>query len=298
MWLKAALLALPLALAGGDALALQARTLGILPLEARTIGHEARAIVKPGEKVMARKPHFAWYAGLEAVPFPFADSLSQLAATARAQGVRWLWFSWPEAEMRPAFDYLLDTTSHVPGLRVVRATTDHPAVWYEILPDFGTAPDWLADERLRLLHRSRAKVLIDRTDWRSRVYVALYEREAGRFREAQELLDQALPRAGEDPEVLLLAADNLVRLGNAGGASAMLDRAERRLGADARIPLARGWAALADANTAEAARWWRPVIAYADARTLARMRDVFAATGDAGARDAAAARLAEGGARP
>ncbi|MFN8586605.1 MAG: glycosyltransferase family 39 protein [Candidatus Eisenbacteria bacterium] len=296
-WLKAGLLAVPLVLAGRDSLVLQARTLGILPLETQVLGREARAFVKPGDKVMARKPHFAWYAGLEPVPFPFADSLSQVAAAARAQGVRWLYFSWPEAEMRPAVSFLLDTTSRVPGLRVVRASADHPAVLYEILPGFGENPAWLANDALLTLHRARAKILIDRTDWRSRVYVALYEREQGRFAEAQALLDQALPRAGEEPEVLLLAADNLLRVNSPGAARAMLDRAERVLGPDPRVLLARGWAADLDANTAEAARWWRPVIGAADARTLARMLDVFAATGDAEARAAVTARLTAMGER-
>ena len=47
----------------------------------------------------------------------------------------------PEAEMRPGFSYLLDTTAKVPGL-LPRAVTAHwPAVLYEIGPGFGRDPD-------------------------------------------------------------------------------------------------------------------------------------------------------------
>lgn len=299
VWLKALLIALPLALAVRESAALQRRTLALLPIEARTLALETRDEFRPGDKVIARKPHFAFYAGLAPVPFPFADSLSQLASVAREQGVRWLYFSWPEAEMRPSVSFLLDTTSRVPGLRVVRAAKDHPAVLYEILPDFGPEPGWFIDSAIREVHRARAKILIDRTDWRARVYVALYERRLERWEAAQQLLDEALPWAGEDPDLLLLTADNLVQSGSPGAARTMLDRAEPLVGSDPRVALTRGWIAAVDNDPAGAARWWRPLIEYTDeARTLFRMHDVFATTKDGAAQAAVDAKLRARGLQP
>ncbi len=289
VWLKALLIALPLALAVRESVTLQRRTLALLPVEARTLALETRGEFRPGDKVIARKPHFAFYAGLTPVPFPFADSLSQVASVAREQGVRWLYFSWPEAEMRPAVSFLLDTTSRVPGLRVVRAVKDHPAVLYEILPGFGPEPEWFIDSGIRELHRARAKLLVDRTDWRARVYVALYERR----------LEEALPWAGEDPELYLLTADNLAQSGSPGAARTMLDRAEPLVGGDPRVALTRGWIAAVDNDPAGAARWWRPLIEYTDdARTLYRMHDVFAATKDGAAQAAVDAKLRARGLKP
>ncbi len=299
VWLKSLLIALPLVLAARESVTLHRRALALLPLEARTIALEARGEFRPGDKVIARKPHFAFYAGLTPVPFPFADSLSQIAAVAREQGVRWLYFSWPEAEMRPAVSFLLDTTSQVRGLRVVRATTDHPAVLYEILPGFGAEPDWFVDNAIRELHRARAQMLIDRTDWRARVYVALYERRLERWEAAQALLDEALPWAGEDPEVLLLTADNLTQTGSPGAARTMLERVAPLVGGDPRVPLIRGWIAAADGDLAGAARWWRPLIEYTeDVRTLSRMHDAFAAAKDGAALAAVDARLRTRGVTP
>ncbi|MBI5167997.1 MAG: glycosyltransferase family 39 protein, partial [Candidatus Eisenbacteria bacterium] len=299
VWLKALLLALPLVLAARESATLQRRALALLPHEARTLALESRSEFRPGDKVIARKPHFAFYAGLTPVPFPFADSLSQIASVAREQGVRWLYFSWPEAEMRPAVSFLLDTTSRVPGLRVVRATHDHPAVLYEILPDFGAEPGWFIDSAIRELHRAQAQLLIDRTDWKARVYVALYERRLERWEAAQKLLDEALPWAGEDPEVLLLTADNLTQVGSPGAARTMLERAERLVSGDPRVPLIRGWIAAVDGDPAGAGRWWRPLIEYTDdVRTLSRMHDVFAATKDGAALAAVDAKLRARGMRP
>ncbi len=299
VWLKPLLIALPLALAVRTSVAQQQRTFALLPVEVIPMARAARELAAAGDKVMARKPHLAWHAGLEAVPFPFADSLSQVAAAARSQDVRWLYFSWPEAEMRPAVAYLLDTTSSVPGLRVRAWSAKHPAVLYEILPGFGTEPDWAGDPALVALHRARANVLINRTDWRSRVYVAMHERTLERWTEAQVLIDEALAWAPAEGELQLLAADNLTRLGSLAAASTALSRAEGALGGDPRIAVARGWIAALDGDVAEAARWWRPVASIpGDERTLRRMREVFIETRDEPSLAMVEQRLDEMGVRP
>ena len=69
-----------------------------LPVEVLEIAETLRELKRPGDRVIARKPHVALHAGVDPAPFPFADSLPGLADDARKLGARWLFFSWPEAE--------------------------------------------------------------------------------------------------------------------------------------------------------------------------------------------------------
>jgi hypothetical protein len=146
-WLKLALLPLVLASAVLATRAFATRVLYQLPVETRELGEQVRPFVHPGEKVLARKPHFAWYAGLTPLTLSLADTLADWGDAARRSGARWLYFSWPEAEMRPRFEWLLDSTSRAPGLTVRAATAHWPALVYEIGPGFGNEPDWWAATR-------------------------------------------------------------------------------------------------------------------------------------------------------
>lgn len=281
-WLKLALAALPLALSARASVAVQARVFDQLPVEVLEAARVARPYFRAGDRVMARKPHFAWHAGLAPVAFPAVDSLAQVAAVARREGVRWLYFSWPEMEMRPRFAWLLDTTAVVPGLTVRAATAHWPAVLYEIGPEFGRDPAWLADPAAVQLHRARAMMAVSRVDWRSRVIVALDERTHGRYDRAQGLLEEAARLAPREPAVLLALGDNLLRLDRPAEAADAFDRAEALAPGDPRTRLGRGWAALLLRRPEEAAMLWRPVVMEAgDAATLQRMEELFTAAGDA-----------------
>jgi hypothetical protein len=254
------------------------------------VADAARPLFRPGDRVYARKPHFAWHAGLTATAFPFVDSLPQLAAAARHDGVRWLYFSWPEAEMRPQFMYMLDTTSAVPGLTVRAATDHHPAVLYEIGPEFGREPAWMGDPWQVALHRARAQVAIDLRDWRSRVVVANDEQRHGRWDAAQPLLEAAAQQAPDDPDVMLALADNLVHLGRYAAATDLYARTERVQPGNPRTRVGAGWAALLAGRTQEAAQIWRPMVTYVDdAGTLQRMFELYTTLND----DAAIAEVRE-----
>ncbi len=292
LWLKAVLALVPLALAAKVSLAVQKRVFDQLPVEVLEIAREVRPLLRPGDRVMARKPNFAWHAGLSPVAFPFVDSLSQLAAAARRGHVRWLYFSWPEAEMRPDFSYLLDTTSHVPGL-TPRAVTEHwPAVLYEIGPGFGRDPAWLTDVREHAVHRARAQVAISNVDWMARLVLATDEQAKGRFEEAQRLLDQAARIAPREPDVLLALGDNLLRTDRPAEAAATFDRLESLRPGDPRTRIGRGWAAALQHQDADAMALWAPVVSFAsDAATLRRMHQLFVAAGDRGSAAEAAARM-------
>jgi tetratricopeptide (TPR) repeat protein len=256
------------------------------------VAEQARPLLKPGEKVFARKPHFAWYAGLTATAFPFADSLLQLADAARRDGVRWLYFSWPEAEMRPQFMYLLDTTSAVPGLTARVVTKDHPAVLYEIGPGFGANPSWVGDPWEVAVHRARAMVAINLADWRSRLVVANDEQRHDRWDNAQPLLEGALRRAPDNPEVILMLADNLVHLRRYAEASDFYARAERIQPGNPRTRIGAGWVALLSGQVQQAAELWRPMGSYADdPGTLERMAELFDSVHDADAAAQARVRM-------
>ena len=283
VWLKALLAALPLALSARMSVAVQQRVFNQLPVEVLEVARQAKPLLRPGDKVIARKPHFAWHAGLVPVAFPYVDSLSQLAAAARASGARWLYFSWPEAEMRPDFEYLLDTTGVVPGLTPRAATKRWPAVLYEIGPEFGRDPEWLSDTYAVTVHRARAQAAISQVNWRARVIVALDEQAHGRFEEAQVLLDEAARLAPNETEVLFVLGDNLLRTERAAEAATVFDRIESIAPGDKRTSLGRGWASALQGRDAEAAEIWRPVVPYTnDAATLRRMFQVFTAIGDRG----------------
>jgi hypothetical protein len=125
--------------------ALQRQEYASIPVEALGSGRMLRAIATPGERVLARKAHVAWVAGLEPVLFPDCPSLDSLASFCRQQRVHYLYYSWFEARLRPRFRYLLDTTATVPGLKALAATADKPSATYEIGPGFGARPAWSFD---------------------------------------------------------------------------------------------------------------------------------------------------------
>ena len=164
IWLKPALALLPLGLALATTVRSQARVLDQLPVEVLDAARTLRSLARPGDRVIARKAHLAFHAGVEPVPFPFVNTLPGLAAYARAQGARWLFFSWPEGQTRPDFWYLLDPAAVVPGLTPRRVTAPHPAVLYEIGPGFGQAPAWAANDTLSTLYSARGQLAVDPSD--------------------------------------------------------------------------------------------------------------------------------------
>jgi hypothetical protein len=299
VWLKPALALLVLALSLRASIAVQQRTIDQLPGEVRTIAREAASRFEPGERVYARKPHFAWHAGLTPVAFPYADSLPALAEAARRDHVRWIYFSWPEAETRPRLEYLLDTTSAVPGLAVRAATAHHPAVLYEILPGFGAAPAWLGDPAQANLHRARARTLLNLHDWKSRLVVARDAQVRGDFASAQKLLDDAARIAPAQPEVLAEQGYNLLRVQRTADARAVFARLEQADPGNFRARVGRGWVARMEGHDAEAAELWRPVVGLADDdATLASMVELFGRRGDASAVSEARGRRRELGLEP
>ncbi|MEQ1834059.1 MAG: glycosyltransferase family 39 protein [Candidatus Eisenbacteria bacterium] len=259
-----------------------ARVINQLPVEVREAAEQVKPFVHPGEPVLARKPHFAWYAGLTPLTLPLADTLSQWGDAARRMKARWLYFSWPEAQMRPAFEWLLDSTSAAPGLTVRGATAHWPAVVYEIGPDFGQEPAWIGNDTLVAVHRARARVLTNDHNVEARVFLAMHEFAAGRHEEAQTYIDQLLKLGPRDPDVITLAAENRLQLQDPDGAAAYYDRLDALQPGTAAVRIGRGWVAAMKGDDATAAQYWAPVVsASSDPVTLQRMMITFSRVGDA-----------------
>jgi len=170
---------------------LQAHDLGQLPTEVLEAAGPLRELAAPGDRIIARKPHIAYYGGVVAAPFPFATDLAGLAAAARETRARWLFFSIYEARTRPELAFLLDTTGTVPGLTPRAVTRSHPAVLYEIGADFGRAPDWFGNDTLRTVHAARARLLIEPRDVRALQVLAAFAVLRGQPEAARRDLERA-----------------------------------------------------------------------------------------------------------
>jgi hypothetical protein len=139
-----ALTLLAVAAAALESVALERLEYQSIPNEALESARSLRHVAATGG-VMARKPHVAFIASLDPVPFPAVESLDQLAAYCSSRRVRWIYYSWYEARLRPEFSYLLDPEARVPGLQVVHVTRDKPSVTYRVGDGFGAAPSWWGD---------------------------------------------------------------------------------------------------------------------------------------------------------
>ena len=281
-WLRPALAAIPLTLSIVASFDLQRRILAQQPTEALAAAETLRALARPGDRVIARKPHVAALAGLCAVAFPFASSLPELGEYARREHARWLYFGFPEAEARPAFRYLLDTTAVVPGLAVCRVTSGRPSVLYEIGPGFGTRPAWFGNDTLVALHQARATTMTAPGDVRALGAAGALELATGDLARAREHLERAADLAPNDVEILLPLGETLLRLGNFPLAARAYERAEQVSPGNVAARIGRGWSSLLAGREREAAELWRPVIALTGNRpTLEQMRALYQGLGDA-----------------
>lgn len=84
--------------------------------------------------IIARKPHIAYYLGMEMEFFPTVNTIGELLAKAREAHAGYLYFSLMEAGMRPQFQYLLDFRKAPPELKPLTYTASPPAVLYQIEP--------------------------------------------------------------------------------------------------------------------------------------------------------------------
>jgi len=108
--------------------------LAVAPVEAREGGETLRRIGAPGDRVMARKPHVAYFAGLDYVPIPATTvtTVPSLIDSARSRGVRFLFFSNIEKVTRPQLAALGIEGVAIPGLRQIEFRTVSPGAEYAL----------------------------------------------------------------------------------------------------------------------------------------------------------------------
>ena len=293
VWLKPALVLVPLLLAGQRTVRGETRLFTQLPTEVLPCADTLRTLKQPGDRVIARKPHLATISGVEAVPFPFTKTIPELADYAHERRARWLFISWPEAESRPEYWYLLDTTAVVPGLTVRACTRPRPAVLYEIGPTFGTTPAWFTNDTLRSMHVARAQLLVDGSNTRALFALGAIERARGHLDRARGLLERNAALEPRNVRVLLVLGDVVLSQGDAESGAAIYDRALALDPSSVEARVGRGWASFIAGRSDEAARWWRPVVdAARDPATLEEMVKLYHTLGDREAEAAAAAALA------
>jgi hypothetical protein len=105
------------------------------PLEALECSRVLASLATPGDRVIARKPHTGWLAGVETEAYPASDDLAGLAEASRRGHARWLYLSASEALLRPRTAFLLDTTAVVPrphAPRAVAGSHAHGGGWLRV----------------------------------------------------------------------------------------------------------------------------------------------------------------------
>ncbi len=292
VWLKPLLAIIPVISLIMASVKVQARMIDQLPVEVLTAAKTLRELRRPGDRVIARKSHIAYHGGVEPLAFPFADSLETLARFTHEHNVRWIYFSWPEAETRPGLWYLLDTTAVVPGLTPRVVTQPHPAVLYEVGKDFGIRPEWLKNDTLMIYHKLRAQLMVDGGNPTYLYNYAVIARSVGKLDDARGALERLLTRVPTDAGALALLGDILLVQNDPARAGRVF---ERLIAVDPTNPLGglgRGWALLLQGRDADAARAWRPLIGVAtDYGTLARMAELYSTLGDQASEVAARRRI-------
>ena len=104
------------------------------PNEARAAGLVLRSIGSPGDRVMARKPHVAYFAGMTYVPLPDLKvaTVPALIDSARSRGARYLFFSTAEQATRPQLGVLGGPGVSLPGLKQIAFRVMSPRSYYAL----------------------------------------------------------------------------------------------------------------------------------------------------------------------
>ena len=267
----------------------QRRMLDEAPREVIAAGRALNQAAAPLATVIGRKGHIGYYSDRAVVPFPRVRTLRELGDYARHSGAEFLYFSWFETQVRPEFAYLLDTTAAIPGLTVVYASDDKPAVLYRLGPEFGRPPDWLANGFQKSVHvaRSIVGVMGDRAPATHHVVLAV---NALLRQQWLESLHHSKVVTDADPTHALAWAvegEALRRLARFGEAR---DAYRRAIALDPRDPAAKiglGRIELVDGNREGAARLWRAAAGTTDdAATLSQIAGLLGSLADSsGVRD-------------
>jgi 4-amino-4-deoxy-L-arabinose transferase-like glycosyltransferase len=96
-----------------------AQSLDDAPVETVEAARVLRSVGTPDQRVMARKPHVAYFAGMQHVPMPQIGGYQAFLAEAREAHADYLMISPIEITLRPRLALLLDSDLSIPGLRPI-----------------------------------------------------------------------------------------------------------------------------------------------------------------------------------
>jgi len=188
------------------------------PEEVRLIADEARPSVRAGERILARKPHIAYFLDLEFVRMPILKRLDELPRIARDNRARYLFVSGIEAALRPPLVPLLDPGNAPAFLRPIVATSGVRAVLYEFTIDI--PPMSPSPPAPRSAAWTPVEANVPQKVRLGRAYLA-----AGRPDLAYERFREALEDDPNDPTAHRAIGEMLLSSGRHGEAVAHLERA-------------------------------------------------------------------------
>ncbi|HTM58066.1 MAG TPA: tetratricopeptide repeat protein, partial [Candidatus Udaeobacter sp.] len=264
----------------------------LLPTETLEAGRALHRLATPASHVIARKGQIGYYAGLPVAPFPRFARLAELADYARSAHADFLFYSWYEAQLRPEFAWLLDSTAATPGLEVVHATANKKSVLYRMGDGFGRDPDWLGDPYQLRLHQSRALVgvLPDSIAAPYRITLAVDALGKDEPAEAIEEIDQALRWRPAEPLAWQVRGEALMKQGQGREALESFTRSLALSPDDPEVRGDLGLAKLSLGDSAGAAGAWRGAIGgVTDVQILSEMMRLFDKLGDDARADSARA---------
>jgi tetratricopeptide (TPR) repeat protein len=270
------------------------------PIEVIAAGRALARDSKPGDRVLSRKGQIGYHSGREVVPFPRLPTLAALGDYCRREDAGYLYYSWYEAQIRPEFAYFLDTTAAIPGLSMLFHSRVNPSVLYRVGPDFGSAPEWIANRDQLHLHLARARVqyLSAAEAAASHVLLASHALDGGDPGAALGHLGEAMKGGPLSQKAWRLEGEALRATGRPQQAIGAYERAVVMDPSDTLARLGLGWAQLGTGNSALAARAWRQAIGpRVDTFTLREMVRIYDQRGDRAAATAARAELARRGVR-
>ena len=149
-WLSWALAAGALVASGGVAITDAGHLMSLNPYETQRAGELLKRLGPPGARVMARKPHAPYFAGMEYVPMPQVETFAELMAYARDRRPDYLVFTPVEASLRGQFLLLADSGVVLPGLQQITRQVYTPSRFFALYRFTHEAVDSVAFPRALL----------------------------------------------------------------------------------------------------------------------------------------------------
>lgn len=200
------------------------RLLADPPDETRVAGELLRALGRPDQAVLARKPHVAYFAGMRYLALPYRESLATFLADARRAEADYLFVSGIETGLHPQLSMLADPGVALPGLTPLAHRVLRPGRYFALYRVEPGEPAPQAVEESVLVAIRRFVARRPGEAW-PQAYLGGHLVAMGRFREALPPLADAARLDPRDALVPRFQALAHLELGETGPAAAACERA-------------------------------------------------------------------------